>query len=143
MASLAPGNGWLPPRTYCASENPFVRTARSQATRPAAEEERKGILAKVFDLLVVEAVKAGSVAVWLLAGCVIAMVFALLIWLGVLGALVGSAVAIGISWATAAVALAIAHFVVAILVIAQCLKIGRKLLLSAERRGRRSARRAL
>jgi hypothetical protein len=151
MASLAPGNGWFPHRAYGSREAQYGKAVRRQAIRtsrnvyelqhigipvisPTAVGAGRGRISKILDLLEIEALKAGRAASWMLAWGVFAAVLALILWLGLMAAIVGGAVALGVSWTTAAVAVVATHILAAIVIILLGVRIGRNLLLSAEKR---------
>jgi hypothetical protein len=151
MASLAPGNGWFPHRAYRspkahngkgvprqpirASRNVYeIRHTGIPIKSSTALGSRRGIISKIVDLLVSESLKAGRTATWMLARGVFAAVLAVILWLGLMAAIVGGTAAFGVPWTTAAVAVVATHILAAILLILLGVRIGRNLLLSAERR---------
>lgn len=154
MASLAPGNGWFPRRP------PASRTSGNADRRglPAASNvyafpERPGIAAaprwdnasnaalatRLATLLVAESIKAGRTGGWVLGWCVFAIAMASLAWLGLAGALVAAALAIGVPWMTVAIAAAITHTLGIALWAILGVRFGRKAVASMERKRLRSA----
>ncbi len=113
MASLAPGNGWVPPRAYGSRETYYGKAVRRQPIRASSNEHEvrhvgipvmspiavgsgRGRISKILDALVVEPLKAGHTATWLLAWGVFAAVLPLIIWLDFMTAIAGGAVALGV-----------------------------------------------
>lgn len=150
MASLAPGNGWFPQRTY---GSPKAHNGKGVPRQPiggsrnlyqirhigipiqssTAVGSGTGRISKILDLLEIEDLKAGRTATWMLAWTVFSAVLGLILWLGLMAAVVGGAVALGVLWTTAAVAVIAIHILTAILIILLGVRIGRNLLLSAEK----------
>ena len=99
MASLAPGNGWFPHRTYSsrnggyaerrlplkASDNvyAFPGTPKTLAM-PNRWQAVSGsaVATKLAALLVADSIKAGRTARWVLGWFVFSLVVASLVWLG-------------------------------------------------------------
>ena len=85
-------------------------------------------------MLVADSVKAGRTASWVLGWCLFSLVAASLIWLGLAGVLVAAALLHGVPWITVAVAAALIHGLGVTLAVLMSLRIGRGMLLSAEKR---------
>jgi hypothetical protein len=151
MASLAPGNGWFPHRAYGSpqayngkavprqtigtSRNVYeIRHIGIPVISRTAVGSGRWIISKTLNLLVIESLKTGHTATWMLAWGVFAAVLTLILWLGFMAAIVGSAIAFGVPWTTVAVAVVAIHILAAILIILLGVRIGRNLLLSAEKR---------
>ena len=149
MASLAPGNGWFPHRSYGslranagnavrsqpvrASRNvPAVRFAGDPAISPAAAPSVRTTISAVLDLFLIEDLKTGRAASQMLTWGVVATVLAIFIWVGCMSAYVGGAVALDVPWTTLTVAMTAVHILAAILIVLLCVRHGRKLLESAK-----------
>ena len=149
MASLAPGNGWFPRRTvssrhgvsaerrlpaagnvyaFPGTSNTFAAANRWQAGSGSA------VATRLAALLVADSIKAGRSASWVLGWCLFSLVVASLVWLGLAGVLVAAALLHGVPWITVVVAAALIHALGAILVVMIGLRIGRRMLLSVEKR---------
>jgi len=151
MASLAPGNGWFPHRTPSSRSNGYAErrlTAASNVyafpgtpnTLTAANRwqaaSRSSVATRLAALLVADSVKAGRTASWVLGWCLFSLVAASLVWLGLAGVLVAAALLHGVPWITVAVAATLIHALGATLAVLMAQRIGRRILLSAERRTR-------
>ena len=153
MASLAPGNGWFPRRPHASRTSGTAdRSGLPTATNVYAFPDRPGItvaprwddaapasLATRFaTLLVAESTKAGRTAGWVMGWCVLAIALVSLAWLGVAGALVAAALAIGMPWMTIMIAVAFAHTLGIGLFVIFGVRFGRKAVDSMERTRLRS-----
>ncbi len=143
MASLAPGNGWLPhrgcetPRLYAVrSQNAPLRlsVARAGSSRPAgnvftfpspgagphlSRNSQPGYLDRWISRWAIDANApddgvAGPRSNLVLTWCVLGV--ASMAWMGLLGALCAGAIALGVSWALAVTAFGSAHLLAAALV---------------------------
>ena len=148
MASRAPGNGWFPYRAHAApqarNDNAVrrqalpagrnvdeVRHSRIPLISPTAPGSGRAITSPLFDVLVMESLQAGRAAAWRFAWGVFAAVLALIIWVGLIAACAGVAVALGVPWTTLAAALTGIHVLFAILIILLWVRIGPPRLSSA------------
>ena len=149
MASLAPGNGWFPHRTPSSRSNGYaerrlpLRAASNVYAFPGSSNtaanrwqaaSRSSVATRLAALLVADSVKAGRTASWVLGWCLFSLVAASLIWLGLAGVLVAAALLHGVPWITVAVAAALIHGLGVTLAVLMSLRIGRGMLLSAEKR---------
>ena len=94
---------------------------------PAVAGNAAGITSKILELLIVESLNAGRAATWVLLWTIFGAIFTFLVWLGLVGALVGAAIALGVPWMIAAVAVTAAHILAAVLIFLLCVRIGRRL----------------
>jgi positive regulator of sigma E activity len=151
MASLAPGNGWYPRRTppsrrgviaerrpavagnvyaFPGTSNPFTLANQWQAASGSA------VATRLAALLVADSIKAGRTVSWVLGWCVFGLVAGSLVWLGLTSVLVSTALLYGVPWITVAAAATLIHMLGAALVVMMGLRIGRRTLLSVEKRNR-------
>ncbi len=140
MASLAPGNGWFPQRTYDARRS--VYAVRKLATNPednvyefpsvgpaVAPQTQAGgsVIGKAAAFLVAEAAHAGRSGAWVLAWCIFALALTPIVWLGLVGALFAAAITFGVPWTTAAIAVGTAHLLAAALAVLVISRIGKSI----------------
>ena len=149
MASLAPGNGWFPHRspasrhsvaaerrlTAASNVYAFPGTSNTAANRWQAAS-RSAVATRLAALLVADSIKAGRSASWVLGWCLFSLVVASLVWLGLAGVLVAAALLHGVPWITVAAAATLIHGLGVTLAVLMGLRIGRGMLLSAEKRTR-------
>lgn len=151
MASLAPGNGWFPHRAHSSRQGGSaerrlpLKTAGNVYAFPAtpnnltadrwrAAASGPAVATRLAALLVADSIRAGRTARWALGWCLFGLVAASLVWMGVAGVLVAAALLHGLPWIMVAVAAILVHVLGATLAVLMGLRIGREILLSAERR---------
>jgi len=160
MASLAPGNGWFPRRAYSSLRNgesverrrplngasnvySFPGTPNTPAAASRWHAARGSAVAtRVAAVLLADSIRAGRTARWMLGWGLFGLVAASLAWLGFAGVLVAAALLYGVPWATVAVAATLIHALAATLAVLMGLRIGRRILHSAERRNQLARRAA-
>ena len=92
------------------------------------------VVGNFFELITLEARRAGLTLVWMLALGVIAAMLLVSAWLGFMAAVALWLVAFGMTWAGAVALVALANLVAAGVVIVACVKLSRNLLFPATRR---------
>ena len=139
MASLAPGNGWFPHRAYDARRSVYVPSKPTSAgdnvylfppTRaaPMRANPPHGPLARLLAATILEYTRAGRSAAWVIAWCLFGIALASMAWLALVGALLATALAMGVAWTTAVVALGAAHVLAATLAGLVGVRLGRTLI---------------
>jgi uncharacterized membrane protein YqjE len=123
--------------------------AAATSTVPRAEETAPGgilaglsgtftsaheVLVGFFDLFSLEARRAGTSLMWMVACGVLAAMLFVSTWLGLMAAVALYAVSQGVSWPAAVAAVALTNLLAAVLVMLACKKMSRDLLFPATRR---------
>ncbi|GEM_PF-818449 len=92
------------------------------------------VIANFFELVTLEARRAGLTFMWMVVWGSIAAILVVTGWLGFMGAVALWAVSLGATWISAIVAIAIANFLAATIILFTCVVKSRDLLFPATRR---------
>lgn len=105
-----------------------------RSTPAGRSPERAALASKLASALLLESMRAGHTARWVVGWCAFTLAIASMLWIGLAGMLVAGAFLIGIPWSTVAIVAALTQALGALLAFLMGRRMGASLIASLDRR---------